>query len=353
MKILHTADIHLKEYGDERWQTLEKLINIGCQEKINLLIISGDLFDKDFDADNLRPRIRKVFSKTGFKILIIPGNHDQDSYHSGFYFGEDVQILRDIKEPFETQHLRVWGFPFEAIDGEKILYKLYLLSKDLKPDKKNILLYHGELLDSFFSRKDFGEEGRERYMPLKISYFKNMNLDYVLAGHFHSKFEVFRLEGGGYFVYPGSPISITKRETGKRQANIFELNESPQGYPLQTPYYKEVIIAFDPLKKINPLDEVEKRLNQLEPEAKIILSVKGFIDGEALGINEEKLVEQIKELAAKRCVEQHFEFKDISKIWADDLWLNFKEKMEKSEQSQEIKKRMLEVTLQAFIGCQK
>ena len=29
MKILHTADIHLKKYKDERWQTLEKLIESG------------------------------------------------------------------------------------------------------------------------------------------------------------------------------------------------------------------------------------------------------------------------------------------------------------------------------------
>ena len=32
MKILHTADIHLKEYGDERWQALQKLIAIGGED---------------------------------------------------------------------------------------------------------------------------------------------------------------------------------------------------------------------------------------------------------------------------------------------------------------------------------
>ncbi len=353
MKILHTADLHLKEYADERWQTLEKIFDVARQEKIDLLIISGDLFDKNYEADNLRPKIRKVFSKNGFKILIIPGNHDQDSYPSGFYFGEDVQILRDIKEPFVTQHLKVWGFPFEAIDGKEILYRLHLLSENLRENKKNILLYHGELLDAFFSRNDFGDEGRERYMPLRISYFNNLKLDYVLAGHFHSKFEVFRLKEGGYFVYPGSPISITKRETGKRCVNIFELGEPPQRYHLQTPYYEEAIIAFEPKKKINPLEEVEKRLNQLEPEAKIILRVKGFIDGEALGTNEEKLTTQIKELTAEKCIEQNFEFKDISKIMADDLWLSFREKMEFSDWDDEVKKKMQEVTLQAFVGCQK
>lgn len=352
MKILHTADIHLKEFGDERWQTLEKLIEVGRREKIDFLIISGDLFDKNFEAGQLRPKVRQVFSKTGFKILIIPGNHDQNSYPPGFYFGEDVEILRDLNKPFENQQLRVWGFPFESIDSEKILYKLYLLSQDLKEDKKNILLYHGELLDSFFSRKDFGDEGRERYMPLKISYFQNLNLDYVLAGHFHKKFEFFKLERGGYFIYPGSPLSITKRETGKRQVNIFKLGEPPQGYSLPTPYFEEVVITFNPLKKRNPLEEVKKRLTELDPQAKIILTVKGFIDGQRLALNEEKIVEKLKELTGARCVEQRFEFKDISKVLTDDLWLSFREKMESSDHSQGVKKRIEEIALQAFIGIQ-
>jgi len=44
MKILHTADLHLKEYGDERWETLQKLIDIAKKEKIDLFVICGDLF---------------------------------------------------------------------------------------------------------------------------------------------------------------------------------------------------------------------------------------------------------------------------------------------------------------------
>ena len=33
MKILHTADIHLREYEDDRWETLQKLIETGKKEK--------------------------------------------------------------------------------------------------------------------------------------------------------------------------------------------------------------------------------------------------------------------------------------------------------------------------------
>jgi len=246
LRILHTADFHLKEYGDDRWKSLERLIEVGKKEKADLFIISGDLFDKGIDAENLRSRIREVFSDTGFRIALIPGNHDKDSYRSDMWFGEDVVIIDDLRTPFECQGVKIWGMPFEPIDGEEILHRLRLLRGSLTNGTRNILLYHGELLDAFFSRRDFGDEGDERYMPVKLSYFTGLGLDYVLAGHFHSRINSWKLQDGGYFVYPGSPISITKREIGRRHVNIFEVGRPPHEYPLDTPHYEEVVIELVP-----------------------------------------------------------------------------------------------------------
>lgn len=109
MKILHTADIHLREYCDDRWNTLQKLIEIGKKEKIEIFVLSGDLFDKDIDAQSLTPKIRAIFSNTGFKIVIIPGNHDSDSYKTNIYFGDDAIILTDLNNPFEHEDVRIWG----------------------------------------------------------------------------------------------------------------------------------------------------------------------------------------------------------------------------------------------------
>ena len=43
MLILHTSDLHLKEYEDERWNTLVNLLEIGKEKKIDIFIVSGDL----------------------------------------------------------------------------------------------------------------------------------------------------------------------------------------------------------------------------------------------------------------------------------------------------------------------
>ncbi len=350
MKILHTADIHLREYEDERWKALKKLIEIGKKEKVEIFLISGDLFDKGINAENLRPKIRDVFSNTDFKIVTIPGNHDKDSYESRMYFGENITILNDLSIPFEYKDVVVWGMPFHPVEDEKLLDELNLLKNKLNPDKKNILLYHGELLDSFFSRKDFGNEGEERYMPVKLSYFDDLKIDYVLAGHFHSNFKVFRLKNGGYFIYPGSPISITKREKGKRYINIFETGKEPKKYSLDTPYFEELSIKIDPFDKVDPVSLIKRKFDSFPPEARVILTVKGFINKESIKIGESELVKEIKEIGKEKIIEDYYEFKDVGMILEDDLFKRFMEKLEEKSYPQKKKGKIQEMVIKAMVN---
>jgi exonuclease SbcD len=353
MKILHTADIHLKEQGDERWQTLQRLIAIGKEQGIDIFVISGDLFDRGINTEDLRPHIRALFSDAGFQICLIPGNHDRDSYAGGMYFGEDTVILTDLNRPFEYKDVTIWGIPFEPAEREKILQQLHALAQLLTPGKKQIVLYHGELLDAFFSRSDFGDEGDERYMPVRLAYFNDLKVDYVLAGHFHKRFDVRRLEQGGYFIYPGSPCSITRKETGQRKINLFELGKPPQEYPLDTLYFEKVAIVCDPFADKSPLETVKERLQSLPTNAQVILTVTGFINGEAMGMTEEELVKRTKKLVQGRCVEEHYEFQDIRMILEDDLFKEFLSKLEQKDYDGEKKKQMREMAIRAMMDARR
>lgn len=353
MKILHTADIHIREYGDERWESLQGLIELGKKERVEIFVVSGDLFDRGIDAENLRPRIREIFSDTGFKIVVIPGNHDNDSYKSGMWFGEDTVILTSLNIPFEYKAVKIWGMPFEPIEGEEILHKLRALGDNLTRDKRNILLYHGELLDAFFSRRDFGDEGEERYMPVKLSYFKDLEIDYVLAGHFHSRINSWKLENGGYFVYPGSPISITRRETGQRKVNLFEPGKPPSEYPLDTPHFEEVVIELNPFQDKRPIEKVRERFRNLHRKARVILTVKGFLNGRVIGMGEQTVVEEIKKIAAERCVVERYEFRDIQAILDDDLVKRFMQKLEQTGYEEGKKREMCDTALKAFMDTKR
>ena len=352
MKVLHTADIHLKTYGDERWNTLQTLIEIGKREKVGLMVVSGDLFDAKIDAEDLRPKIRDVFSNNGFNIVMIPGNHDCEVYKD-MYFGEDATVLTSIDKPYEQENVRVWGMPFEQVDSGKILETLQHLKALLGEDYVNIILYHGELLDAFFSKKDFGEEGEERYMPVRLSYFNGINVQYVLGGHFHSNFDVRTLDKGGYFVYPGSPISITKRETGQRKVNIFEIGKKPKPYLLNTPYFEDVVVGLDPFKTEDPAETVKAHIERTHSNAKVILTVKGFIDSEKIRKKEPELVEHIKRIAKGRCADVHFEFRDIHHILDDDLFKSFMKKLDKTTFDEEKKLRLRDLAIKAMMEANK
>jgi exonuclease SbcD len=352
MKILHTADIHLREYNDARWQALQQLIAIGGKEGIEIFVISGDLFDRGIDAEHLRPHIRGLFSDTGFKICLIPGNHDHDSYKGGMYFGEDVRVLTDLESPVEYKEVSIWGLPFRPTGGGDVLHQLHSIAPRMTPDKRHIMLYHGELLDAFFARTDFGDEGDERYMPVRLSYFNDLKVDYVLAGHFHKHFDVRKLKRGGYFVYPGSPISITKRETGQRRVNIFELGKPPQEYPLDTPHFEDVTIVCDPFTGENPVEQVKDRIQSLHPNVQVILTITGFINGEAIGLSEQELVDGITKIVRDRCAAPpHYEMRDIRMILEDDLFKSFLIKLEGTDYDETKKEHIKKLAIKAMMDA--
>jgi len=347
MRVLHTADIHLREYGDERWNVLSNLVDIGKKENIDVFAISGDLFDKETNAENLRSKIREVFSGNGYKVIMIPGNHDESAYKD-MYFGEDAVVLTDCEKPFQFEGVNIWGIPFEEGGEQVILEKLSSLKGKLSSENTNIILYHGELLDAFFSRKDFGEEGEVKYMPLRLSYFKDINVDYVLGGHFHSSFDVRTLERKGYFVYPGSPISITRRELGQRKVNLFEVGKPPKEYLVESPHFQEIVVRFDPFEDKDPMQKVRSCLDTAHPKARIILKITGYTDSRQSKLKDHELAEQIRKIAGN-CIEVHQEFRDIHVILEDSLFKVFEEKLERSENPEEKKKEMRDIAIRAMM----
>ncbi|RJX25619.1 MAG: DNA repair exonuclease [Dethiobacter sp.] len=354
MKILHTADIHLREYADERWMALQELVDLAGKEGIDIFVISGDLFDEGINAENLRPYLRKIFSGNSFKIIILPGNHDKDSFGGGMYFGDDTVILNNLHTPFENEKVRIWGMSFEHAGEAEIQARLRMLKDRLSPDKSNILVYHGELLDAFYFRGELGDEGTGRYMPFKLSYFKDLPFHYILAGHFHRNFDVRLLDNGGYFIYPGSPVSVTRRETGLRKVNIFRLGSPPEERTLNTSHFAEVVIELEPFKHQNPLEIIEKHLMSLHSQARVVLTVKGYINSAELGVSETELVAGIKKkIGGINCVEENYEFRDISIILENSLFKKFSSVLGQADHPEVTKRQILALAIQAMMGVRK
>lgn len=351
MKILHTSDLHLQDSSGRRWEALQELVKLACDEGVEIMVISGDLFDRQVDAELLRPKLRHVLSEGDFTTLIIPGNHDEGAFRSGHYFGEGVKVISSLDKPVATDSALFFGLPYEACSGEQVAYRLQGLAALLSREIPNILLYHGELLDAYFSRWEWGEEGEQRYMPVKLSFFQGVPVDYVLAGHFHSRFAVWDLPEGGCFVYPGSPVAITSREKGRRKANLFELGKAPGENQLSTFHLEQIDLALEPGQGVDPLAMLAESLSKTHPSAELLLSVRGFINSRRLGMSEEELVKKIKEAVGERLYrEAEFLFQDISDILEDDLFRAFMEKLEKTDHLPAQKEGIKEMVIRAIVG---
>ncbi len=323
MSFLHTADLHLSEKGDDRWQALGTIVDVAHQQDVKVFVISGDLFDSNADAELLRVDLRSIFEDAEFQTIIIPGNHDAEAYTAGLHFGKDVHVLRDSdwsKNVVDKDDVRFIGIPFEVMEAQEFRRRLRASCDLVDHSRINILLYHGELLDVSFDPGSFGPE-TGRYMPSRLAFFEELGVDYVLAGHFHTTFDVRTIGEGGFFVYPGSPVSITRREVGKRHAALIEIGKAPVPIPLDTHHFERVEITLNAFSEDEPLKVVKKGLNAVDPTATALLSVDGTIRG-----SEEQLAEAIKaELAGLSIEAQEFTFRDLSRVVEHPVFAEFEE----------------------------
>lgn len=245
------------------------------------------------------------------------------------------------------------GLPFEPGNRERVLARLHDLRGRLHEDRINILIYHGELIDTFFSRTDFGDEGADRYMPARLSWFADLGLSYVLGGHFHSTFTIRTFGDGGFFVYPGSPVSVTKKETGRRSVNLFETDAAPAQLNVDTLYYVDEEIVCDPFSDRHPRELLVERLEGLHPRAAALIAVRGFIDGARLGTDESSLLGEIKKIARGRGVVDEYSVRDVSSILTDDLFSAFEKRLSAQGLDDEMRARVTRMVIEAMMEAER
>lgn len=329
MIVAHTADVHLTQPDGERWEALRAVVHESRELGAGALVIAGDLFDKHGDADTLRPALRDLLGDLPGAVIILPGNHDVLGVRAGDFYGERVTVLTD-SAPCDVDDVRFIGLPFENLSAAGVLERIAGAAAAVDPARTNMLVYHGELLDLVPARRAFGDEGSGDYMPVRLDAFAGLGFDYVLAGHFHTHFDVRRYDDG-YFCYSGSPVSITRRELGPRHMGIIRSGAAPQPVRLDTAHVERVDVSLDPFDAADPVERVRAQLAGAHPRAQVLLRVGGFVDLVARGMNEELLVASITEALPANVVDKQYEFRDVGMVTTDPLFRRFQEKVAASD----------------------
>lgn len=218
MKFLHTADWHLgkivhqKSMIEDQAYILDELLEIIKKDKIKVLIIAGDVYDRFIPSVEAMKVLDQFLSKaiSDFKLTIfmIAGNHDQGSRldfvsnivdASGLYIaGSATKECKKITLSDEFGPLNFYLLPFfkpsfvkyeceadEVMDFNSAM-KQYLSFQDIDYSERNVLITH-----QFVAGK-FAVIESESEMPLSVGGSSQIGVDvfdgfdYVALGHLHA-----------------------------------------------------------------------------------------------------------------------------------------------------------------------
>lgn len=320
MKIVHTADIHLSPNHPERLNALEKVVELCEKEEADLLLVTGDLFDANIDLEELKTDLRPLFSDNSFQTLVIPGNHDKSAFRQEDYLGEDLEVLQDglySKKIFED--VNIVGLPYTNKDFSEMVEPL---SNAVEEDKKNILMIHCTLAGA---TGGFGDESE--YLPVKPSELVQTGFEYVLAGHIHSS-PTRKSFGDTVFAYPGSPVSISSSEIGKRKVWLLDTGQGLETRELDTKYFLKEKKEVLPGEEEEVKEAIENNFEGRDLEkASIILEIEGFTQEKVQELSKE-LKKEVEGFEPLEVNVKKLNLESADSIMGSEIYNEFKRKME-------------------------
>ncbi len=244
MKLMHLSDLHLGKHvngfsllPDQKY-ILEQIIDIAKNEKIAVIMIAGDIYDKAVpvvEAVNLLDDFLYRLSELKIKVFIINGNHDNaerisfggrlmrgsEVYFAPAYNGEVGSIAVSEAVIYMLPFIRPSdvrsAYPDEIIKSFNDAVRVALSKCKLDNEKINILITHqfitgGVSCDS----EELSVGGTDNVDAKNFDGF-----DYVALGHLHGPQYI----GRESCRYSGSPLKYSFSEaTHKKSVVVLEIN---------------------------------------------------------------------------------------------------------------------------------
>jgi exonuclease SbcD len=291
-----------KSRVEEHKAFLSWLLDTIEQKQIELLLVSGDIFDTgtppNYALELYYNFLKQLSSKKSLKTTIITaGNHDSVStlkapkqllealnVHVVVNGDEEENIIIPIKEEDETKAI-VCAVPFlrdsvirQSLGGETVSDKEKLANDGIKNYYENAYKKAKELdsnapiiamghLTTVGSRTS--ESERDIYiggtLDIGGDYLGNL-FDYVALGHLHINQRV----GNEHVRYSGSPIPLSFSESKNTQkVNLVTIDDGVEVEELEIPLMRKLQVIKGDLETIKKeLKEVEDKTTWIEVHIK-------------------------------------------------------------------------------------
>jgi DNA repair protein SbcD/Mre11 len=278
-RFFHAADIHLDSplrglAGQEgnavarvrtaSREALETLVGLALEEKVDFLIIAGDLYDgdwRDYKTGLFFAAQMGRLNKEGIPVYLLHGNHDAES-----------QITRPLDLPDNVHVFGTRNPETFALDELKVAlhgqsFRQRDVTGNLVPDYPapvsgafNIGVLHTGL---------GGMGGHENYAPCAIEDLTNKGYDYWALGHVH---QASVLHEKPHVVFPGNLQGRHARETGAKGASLVTVEDGDivelTTVPCDVVRWAVLTVSLDNAEKVGDvIDQVHDAVEAAANEA--------------------------------------------------------------------------------------
>ncbi|PWK66418.1 DNA repair exonuclease [Aminobacter sp. AP02] len=232
-RFVHTADIHLDSplrslalrnaelaelVGDASRQAFVAIVDLCLSERVDALIIAGDLYDGDQTsmktARFLAAQIMRLH-QAGIIVYKIRGNHDALSRISKqLTFPETVTIFggrpQTVLQTSGSLDVAFHGLSFASPKAPEGLLAKYAAARE---NVVNIGIMHTSLA---------GSPGHDVYAPCSVADLQRHGFDYWALGHVHVR-KVY--PGAATVVMPGMPQGRDINEAGEKSVTLVTVRD--------------------------------------------------------------------------------------------------------------------------------
>jgi len=251
MRIIHCADLHLdsrlesnlgretaKTRKGEILNTFTKMIDYACKNDVSVILISGDLFDKNKVSSTAANTVRNaIITHPEITFFYLKGNHDSEGL-----FTESGSVPQNLKlfgnqwisYPLSDGKITITGIEINE-ENRGIIYSSLLLNNS----DFNIVMLHGQEGTSNANTKDRAE-------IINLKQLKNKSIDYLALGHIHFQ-KIEKLDARGIYCYPGCLEGRGFDECGEHGFMMMDIDTDSLKYTLQfTPFAFRKLFALFP-----------------------------------------------------------------------------------------------------------
>jgi DNA repair protein SbcD/Mre11 len=321
VSFIHAADLHLdspmvglrylphpifSRLRESTFEALKKVTRAAIENKVDFVILAGDLFDGEDRSLRAQSRLRNEMLKLGEKgipVYVIHGNHDHlsgswvqlDLPANVHIFTSEVESKTLATKGGALVHLYGFSYPKRHVWDRKI-------DDYMKHDGADFHI--GILHGNEGSQSEHGN-----YAPFTVNDLVEKQFDYWALGHIHKRSV---LIDDPPIVYPGNIQGRNKKETGIKgcyHVTLSELETNLQFIPTSDVVWEEVVIDASSARNVQETlqicDDTKKSFRKNKMGTLLTLSLKNL-----------QIIDHIEELIE---ILQEEEQEEDSFVWIVDV----------------------------------